>query len=49
MRVPHESLVAIADSRKLPFLRNEGDADKPPLRTEQVALDEIERILAAAD
>ncbi len=36
MRVPHNSLIAVADGRKLLFLRNEGDADKPVFRTEQV-------------
>ena len=36
MRVPHNSLIAVADGRKLLFLRNAGDAEKPGLRTEQV-------------
>jgi protein required for attachment to host cells len=33
MRVPHNTLVAVADGRKLLFLRNEGDAEIPVLRT----------------
>lgn len=33
MRVPHNTLVAVADGRKLLFLRNEGDAVQPVLRT----------------
>jgi protein required for attachment to host cells len=36
MRVPHNTLVAVADGRKLLFLRNEGDAEIPVLRTEKV-------------
>jgi protein required for attachment to host cells len=32
MRVPHNTLVAVADGRKLLFLRNEGDATYPVLR-----------------
>jgi protein required for attachment to host cells len=32
MRVPHNTLVAVADGRKLLFLRNEGDATDPVLR-----------------
>jgi len=31
MRVPHNSLVVVADGRKLLFLRNEGDAEYPNL------------------
>lgn len=36
MRVPHNTLVAVADGRKLLFLRNEGDATIPVLRTVKV-------------
>ena len=36
MRVPHNSLIAVADGRKLLFLRNEGDADLLNLRRASV-------------
>ena len=36
MRLPHNALVAVADGRKLLFLRNEGDAVQPVLRTVKV-------------
>lgn len=36
MRVPHNTLVAVADGRKLLFFRNEGDAEIPVLRTIKV-------------
>ena len=38
MRIPHNTLVAVADGRKLLFLRNEGDAAIPVLRTEKVTV-----------
>ncbi|MDR6787735.1 protein required for attachment to host cells [Sphingomonas sp. BE138] len=34
MQVPHNSVVLVADGRKLLFLRNEGDADYPNLQVE---------------
>lgn len=34
MLVPHNSVVLVADGRKLLFLRNEGDADYPSLSVE---------------
>lgn len=34
MQVPHNSVVLVADGRKLLFLRNEGDADYPNLIVE---------------
>jgi protein required for attachment to host cells len=36
MRLPHNALVAVADGRKLLFLRNEGDAVQPVLRKVKV-------------
>ncbi|MDB5683450.1 MAG: hypothetical protein JWM38_439 [Sphingomonas bacterium] len=33
MRVPHNALIAVADGRKLLFLRNDGDAVIPVFRT----------------
>lgn len=32
MRIPHDSLIVVADGRKLLFLRNEGDAEQPVFR-----------------
>jgi len=34
MQVPHNACVVVADGRKLLFLRNEGDADRPNLQVE---------------
>ncbi|MFK3888010.1 MULTISPECIES: host attachment family protein [unclassified Sphingomonas] len=34
MQVPHNSVVLVADGRKLLFLRNEGDAEYPNLQVE---------------
>lgn len=35
MLVPHNTLVVVADGRKLLFLRNEGDGDRPALAVER--------------
>ena len=35
MQVPHNACVVVADGRKLLFLRNEGDAERPNLQVEQ--------------
>ena len=36
MKIPHNALVFVGDGRKALFLRNEGDAKFPNLRTERV-------------
>lgn len=38
MQVPHDTLVVVADGRKLLVLRNEGDAQIPNLQVEQKKL-----------
>lgn len=40
MLVPHNTLVVVADGRKLLFLRNEGDADRPSLAVERKEIHE---------
>jgi protein required for attachment to host cells len=35
MEIPHQSVVLVADGRKLLFLRNEGDAEHPNLTVER--------------
>jgi len=36
LRIPHDGYVFVADGRKALLLRNEGDAEYPNLKTEQV-------------
>lgn len=36
LRIPHDAYVFVGDGRKALFLRNEGDADYPNLKTEEV-------------
>jgi protein required for attachment to host cells len=38
--IPHDALVFVGDGRKALFLRNDGDAKFPNLKTEQVYIDE---------
>jgi protein required for attachment to host cells len=38
MRVPHKTLIAVADGRKLLFLRNDGDAELPVFHKVKVAI-----------
>ena len=40
MKIPHNALVFVGDGRKALFLRNNGDAQFPNLRTEKVFEDE---------
>ena len=36
LRIPHDAYVFVGDGRKALFLRNEGDAENPNLKTEHV-------------
>jgi protein required for attachment to host cells len=36
LKIPHNALVFVGDGRKAMFLRNDGDAQSPNLRTEKV-------------
>ena len=36
LKIPHNALVFVGDGRKALFLRNDGDAKSPNLRTEKV-------------
>lgn len=38
MRVPHNTLIAVADGRKLLLLRNEGDAEQPMFHKVEVQI-----------
>jgi protein required for attachment to host cells len=40
MRVPHDSMVIVADGEKMLFFRNEGDADYPKLVVERKQVQE---------
>ena len=40
LKIPHDALVFVGDGRKALFLRNNGDAKFPNLRTERVFVDE---------
>ena len=40
LKIPHNALVFVGDGRKALFLRNDGDAQFPNLRTEKVFEDE---------
>jgi protein required for attachment to host cells len=40
LKIPHNALVFVGDGRKALFLRNDGDAISPNLRTEKVFEDE---------
>jgi protein required for attachment to host cells len=40
LNIPHGTLVFVGDGRKALFLRNEGDATQPSLKTEKVFEDE---------
>jgi protein required for attachment to host cells len=39
INIPHDAIVFVGDGRKALFLRNEGDAKFPNLKTEQVFVD----------
>jgi len=39
MQVPHDTVVVVADGRKMLFLRNEGDAAYPNLQVEKKVVD----------
>lgn len=39
MQVPHDTVVVVADGRKMLFLRNEGDAVHPNLQVEKKVVD----------
>ena len=40
LKIPHNALVFVGDGRRALFLRNEGDAISPSLRTERVFEDD---------
>jgi protein required for attachment to host cells len=40
LKIPHNALVFVGDGRRALFLRNDGDAKFPNLRTERVFVDE---------
>jgi len=40
LKIPHDAFVFVGDGRKAMFLRNEGDAMFPYLKTERVFVDE---------